>query len=66
MTRTPSQKTADRFDADLYDLILKAERDAESGERSCRDQWAAAARHLRAARPHVRWMMHPDDRASTS
>lgn len=66
--RTPAERAADTFDADLYRLVTEAERNAHNLKRSTDgEQWKKIAAVLRfTARPLVRVMMHDDDRAETT
>lgn len=59
-TRTADQKLADDLDCDLYRIIIKAERQSKD------KRWRQVAKALREARPHIRALMHADDRRETA
>lgn len=63
--RTPEQKRADRFDADLYCLVRIAEATADARGKDW-GKWYAARTRLIQARLLVRDLMHPDDVKETS
>ena len=63
--RTEMQKSANRFDCDLYRLLSGASNFATSGPREYRAKWDHIAAILHEARPLVRLMMHRDDLKGT-
>lgn len=56
--RTDEERFADKFDLELFRLVEKAGAQAP--------HWHRISRALRAVRPMVRGMMHPDDRKETT
>ena len=64
---TQAQTCADDFDRALSLLLIRAERCviAKSHTRAEQTRWKKVAASLRAARPIVRAMMHPETRAET-
>jgi hypothetical protein len=58
--RTPEQRFADQFDADLYRLIRHAD------DRRDDTKWYAVFERLTQARLLVLSMMHPEDREATN
>lgn len=54
--RSDNQYEADKFDADLYRLIRRAESNQTTDRR-----WLHLAAQLRGVRPSVRVMMHERD-----
>lgn len=60
--RTPMERAADQFDAELYRLITHAETHAQELRGG---MWGAIADALRSARPMVRKMMHENDLVDT-
>jgi len=58
--KTQEQENANRFDCDLYRLILAAH---TKGDKDFR--WRKIAMLLQAARGPVRTLMHPSDREKT-
>ncbi len=65
-TRTKEQVAADAFDCDLFRLLMKTEWAAEEAKsETSAGRWQAIAQALRQARPFIREMMHPADRAKT-
>lgn len=64
--RSPEQRRADVFDADLYGLICIAEAAADGIGKKEYAKWHAVRLRLLQARLLVREMMHPDDRKDTA
>lgn len=64
--RTPAERAADQFDADLYRLVTEATRNAYNLKHgSAGPKWAKIADALRSVRPSVREMMHENDLVDT-
>jgi hypothetical protein len=63
--RTPLQRYANDFDADLYVLMTKAETLAKVGGTAA-PVWLTVALKLAEARPSVRKMMHKADIEETA
>lgn len=65
MNRKENERYANEFDMQLYRLISKAQERAEAGD-AFSNLWATVRWALIDARPTVRHMMDPKDRAVTS
>jgi hypothetical protein len=63
--RTPLQRYANDFDADLYGLMAKAETLAQVGGTAA-PVWLTIALKLAEVRPSVRKMMHKVDLEETA
>ena len=68
MRKSKKHQEADTFDADLYELILRAarfEREWSNNRGTAGHGWIRIANRLSAIRPKVRALMHPEDRKGT-
>ena len=65
--RTPAQRAADTFDADLYRLMDLGGSNAHNLKSDPEQSraWTMVAAELRRVRPRVREMMHAKDLADT-
>lgn len=60
--RTQNEIDADKFDAELFALFLRARLYGGDEKRKGRDMWKKISVELLIVRPKLRGMMHPDDR----